>query len=133
MTDDPASRDPRPSRRADQRRPGERPERRPDERSIARYPDERYRDERYPDERPPDDRHTGLRRPADPRRTVLLVVAVVVVLGFLVFWIQNHYRVSISYLTVEIRAPLWLVVSGYFLIGILIGVLLTIYYQRRRP
>ena len=96
MTDDPASRDPRPSRRADQRRPGERPERRPDERSIARYPDERYRDERYPDERPPDDRHTGLRRPADPRRTVLLVVAVVVVLGFLVFWIQNHYRVSIS-------------------------------------
>jgi len=133
MTDDPASRDPRPSRRADQRRPGERPERRPDERSIARYPDERYPDERYRDERPPDDRHTGLRRPADPRRTVLLVVAVVVVLGFLVFWIQNHYRVSISYLTVEIRAPLWLVVSGYFLIGILIGVLLTIYYQRRRP
>ena len=133
MSDDPASRDPRPSRRADQRRPGERPERRPDERSIARYPDERYRDERYPDERPPDDRQTGLRRPADPRRTVLLVVAVVVVLGFLVFWIQNHYRVSISYLTVEIRAPLWLVVSGYFLIGILIGVLLTIYYQRRRP
>jgi uncharacterized integral membrane protein len=133
MTDDPASRDPRPPRRADERRPGERPERRPDERSIARRSDERYPDERHRDERPPDARHAGLRRPADPRRTVLLVVAVVVVLGFLVFWIQNHYRVSISYLTVQIRAPLWLVVSGYFLIGILIGVLLTIYYQRRRP
>jgi uncharacterized integral membrane protein len=123
MTDDPASRDPRPPRRADERRPSERPERRP----------ERRPDERYPDERRPDERPAGLRRPADPRRTVLLVVAVVVVLGFLVFWIQNHYRVSISYFTVQIGAPLWLVVSGYFLIGILIGVLLTIYYQRRRP
>jgi len=58
---------------------------------------------------------------------------VVVVLGFLVFWLQNHYRVSISYLSVEIRAPLWLVVTLYFLAGAVVGVLLTVYYQRRRP
>ena len=73
------------------------------------------------------------RRPADPRRTVLLVVAVVIVLGFLIFWIQNHGRVSISYLTVAVTAPLWLMVTGYFLVGLLLGVLLTLFYQRRRP
>jgi len=73
------------------------------------------------------------RRPADPRRTVLLVVAVVIVLGFLIFWIQNHGRVSISYLTVAVTAPLWLMVTGYFLAGLLIGVLLTLFYQRRQP
>ena len=88
------------------------------------------------DPRPPrraGERRPAARRPADLRRTVLLVVAVVVVLGFFVFWLQNHYRVSISYLTVEVRAPLWLVVSGYFLVGVLVGALLTVYYQRRRP
>jgi uncharacterized integral membrane protein len=72
------------------------------------------------------------RRSADPRRTVLLVVAVVIVVGAVIFWAQNHGRVSISYLTVDITAPLWLMVTGYFLVGILIGVLLTL-YQRRQP
>lgn len=83
----------------------------------------------HPASRDPRPRH----RPADPRRAVLGVVAVVIVLGLLIFWIQNHGRVSISYLTVQLTAPLWLMVTFYFLVGILIGVLLTVYYQRRRP
>jgi uncharacterized integral membrane protein len=81
---------------------------------------------RAPDEGP-------RRRSGDPRRTVLLVVAVVIVVGAVIFWAQNHGRVSISYLTVDITAPLWLMVTGYFLVGILIGVVLTVYYQRRQP
>ena len=89
------------------------------------------RDERRP-RRAPAPRGRGLRS-SDPRRTVLLVVAIVIVVGLLIFWAQNHGRVSISYLTVDITAPLWLMVTGYFLVGILIGVLLTIYYQRRQP
>ena len=89
------------------------------------------RDERPP-RRAPAPRARG-RRPADPRRTVLLVVAIVIVAGLVIFWAQNHARVSISYLTVQITAPLWLMVSGYLVVGILIGVLLTIYYQRRQP
>ncbi len=89
------------------------------------------RDERRP-RRAPGPRPRGPRS-ADPRRTVLLVVAIVIVVGLLIFWAQNHGRVSISYLTVDITAPLWLMVTGYFLVGILIGVLLTIYYQRRQP
>jgi uncharacterized integral membrane protein len=82
---------------------------------------------RSPDEAP------RRRRSSDPRRTVLLVVAAVIVVGAVIFWAQNHGRVSISYLTVDITAPLWLMVTGYFLVGILIGVLLTVYYQRRQP
>jgi len=102
----------------------------------ARRAGERYPEERRPErqvERRPDEPRTGPRRPADPRRTVLAVVAAVVVIGFLVFWIQNHYRISISYLTVRLTAPLWLIVTFYFLAGAVVGVLLTVYYQRRRP
>jgi len=86
------------------------------------------------DRRPP--RHLPaprVRRPSDPRRAVLLVVAIVIVVGLVIFWAQNHGRVSISYLTVQLTAPLWLMVTGYLLVGILIGALLTIYYQRRQP
>jgi len=68
----------------------------------------------------------------DRRRLVILIVAVVVAVGALVFWIQNHQRISISYLSVRIGAPLWLAVTGYFLIGVLVGVLLTLYYRRER-
>jgi uncharacterized integral membrane protein len=134
MTDDPDSRDARRARRAGERYPDERrPERPTERRPDERYPGEHRPAERRPDERYPGEPRTGLRRPADPRRAVLAVAAVVVVLGFLVFWIQNHYRVGIAYLTVRLTAPLWLIVTGYFLAGALVGVLLTVYYQRRRP
>ena len=114
MSDDPHPRD--------TRAPGSRPDGRESRRvADAREP------RRMADEGP------RRRRPADPRRTVLLVVAVVIVVGAVIFWTQNHGRVSISYLTVDITAPLWLMVTGYFLVGILIGVVLTVYYQRRQP
>jgi len=93
----------------------------------------------YPDARDEYDlRRHGGRRPrlrgvgADRRRLVLLIVAAVIVVGVLIFWLQNHQRVSISYLTVSVTAPLWLTVTGYFLVGILVGALLTTYYMRRQ-
>jgi uncharacterized integral membrane protein len=91
------------------------------------------RDEREPRRGAGQGRRPRVGRPADPRRTVLLVVGVVIVVGLLIFWLQNHQRVSISYLTVDITAPLWLMVTAYFLVGILVGVLLTVYYRRRQP
>ena len=139
MTDDPDARDARRARRAaegypEEGRPERPAERHPAERHPAeRRPVERRADERYPAERHPDELRRGPRRPADPRRAVLVAVAVIVVLGFLVFWIQNHYRVGIAYLTVRLTAPLWLIVTFYFLVGALVGALLTVYYQRRRP
>ena len=91
---------------------------------------------RPPDERPAEEERgrplRGLASGPDRRRLVIAVVAVVIIVGALVFWIQNHEHISISYLSVTIRAPLWLTVTAYLLIGVLIGVLLTVYYQRRR-
>jgi len=83
---------------------------------------------RRADERPP---AAGGRGAAVLRRNVLLVAAVVVVLGFLIFWLQNHERVSISYLTVEVSAPLWLVVTTYFVVGAIVGAALAVFLSRR--
>jgi len=83
---------------------------------------------RRADERPP---AAGGRGAAVLRRNVLLVAAVVVVLGFLIFWLQNHGRVSISYLTVEVSAPLWLVVTAYFVVGAIVGAALAVFLTRR--
>ena len=74
---------------------------------------------------------SGGRGPAVLRRNVLLVVAAVVVIGFLIFWLQNHERVSISYLTVEVSAPLWLVVTTYFVVGAIVGAALAVFLSRR--
>ncbi len=73
----------------------------------------------------------AVRRSLDRPRAAILIVAVVVIVGALIFWLQNHQHVSISYLSVTINAPLWLAVTGYFLAGVLVGVLLTLYYRRQ--
>jgi uncharacterized integral membrane protein len=91
----------------------------------------------YPERRDEYDVHGRADRPrsrpaADRRRLVLLVVAAVIVVGILIFWLQNHQRVSISYLTVSVTAPLWLTITAYFVAGILVGALLTFYYRRRQ-
>ena len=137
MSDYSDPRDTRPPRstpdtRGPRRLPDDRARRSPDEGS-RRAPDEGSR--RSPDEGPrrSPDEGPRRRRTTDPRRIVLLVVAAVIVVGAIIFWAQNHGRVSISYLTVNITAPLWFMVTGYFLVGILIGALLTVYYQRRQP
>ena len=75
---------------------------------------------------------TGAVTERDRRRLVILIVAVAVFVCAFIFWAQNHQRVSISYLTVSIGAPLWPTVTGYFLAGVLVGVLLTLYYQRHQ-
>jgi len=73
----------------------------------------------------------GGRGAAVLRRNVLLIVAAVVVIGFLIFWLQNHGRVSISYLTVQVSAPLWLVVTAYFVAGAIVGAALAVFLNRR--
>jgi uncharacterized integral membrane protein len=90
-------------------------------------------DERDARRRPAQHPHARGGIPADRTRLVLLVVAAVIVLGVLIFWLQNHQRVSISYLTVTVTAPLWLTVTAYFLVGIVVGIALTTYYRRRQP
>jgi uncharacterized integral membrane protein len=97
--------------------------------------DDREADDREVDRRENDrarPRLAGLARGPDRRRLVVAVVAAVIAVGALVFWVQNHEHISISYLSVTIRAPLWLTVTAYLLVGVLIGVLVTLYYQRRR-
>lgn len=49
-----------------------------------------------------------------------LVVALVVVVAALIFILQNRQRVAVSFLSVDITAPIWVLVVGYFVLGGLI-------------
>lgn len=62
--------------------------------------------------------------PLSARQTLAAVVAVVA----LVFILQNTDEVTVDAFTVTLTAPLWLVLGGLFVLGVLVGMLL----QRRR-
>lgn len=59
-----------------------------------------------------------------------LIVAAVVVICALIFILQNRQRVSVSFLSIDITAPIWLLVVGYFVLGgLVVGGLM---WARRR-
>ena len=62
--------------------------------------------------------------PLSGRQTVALLV--VIVAG--IFILQNTDQVAVDFFTVSIEAPLWLVLSALFVVGVVVGMLL----QRRR-
>jgi uncharacterized integral membrane protein len=61
-----------------------------------------------------------------------LIIAAIIVVGTLVFWVQNREKVTISYLSVSVTAPLWLTVLGYLLLGMILGALVMYWRARRR-
>jgi uncharacterized integral membrane protein len=83
--------------------------------------------EEPPPRRPP--RHRSSR--AAQMNWAPLAVVALVVIGALIFVVQNHQRVQFSYLSVRVNAPLWLAIVGYVVFGMAIGALLM--YWRQRP
>jgi uncharacterized integral membrane protein len=59
-----------------------------------------------------------------------LALVALIVIGALIFIVQNHQRVQFSYLSVRVNAPLWLAIVGYVVFGMAVGALLT--YWRTR-
>ena len=76
-------------------------------------------------------RHSPAARAARENLGTLIIVLIIIV-GTLIFWIQNHEKVSISYLSVTVTAPLWLTVLGYLVLGMILGALVTYWRMRRR-
>ncbi len=87
------------------------------------------------DETPYEDRPTPPRRRPSPAARAarenlgILVIVVVVIIGTLIFWVQNREKVSVQYLSVSVTAPLWLTVLAYLVLGIILGALIM--YWRR--
>lgn len=66
------------------------------------------------DPRPP--RRSPAAQAARDNMGLLIIVAVVVVCA-LVFILQNRERVAVTFLSVDIQAPVWLFVVGFFVLG----------------
>lgn len=76
--------------------------------------------------------------PPKPARTnrqipVKLVVAVVLVALGVTFIVQNRQAVDIRVFTTTISGPLWAVLAGVLVLGLLAGVLLARGGRERRP
>lgn len=61
-----------------------------------------------------------------------LIIVAIIVVGTLIFWIQNHEKVTIAYLSVSVTAPLWLTVLGYLILGMVLGALIMNWRTGRR-
>ncbi len=77
------------------------------------------------------------RRPSPAARAArenlsILVIVAVIVVGTLIFWIQNHEKVTVAYLSVSVTAPLWLTVLGYLVLGMILGALVMYLRTGRR-
>jgi len=76
-------------------------------------------------------RHSPAARAARENLGALVIIAIIVV-GTLIFWIQNHEKITVSYLTVSVTAPLWLTVLAYLVLGMILGALIMYWRGRRR-
>jgi uncharacterized integral membrane protein len=85
-----------------------------------------------------DELHAVPRRPArSPAATRdltdlgTLAVIVVVVVAALIFILQNRERVSVTFLSVDISAPIWVLVVGFFVLGgVIVGGVLWVRRSR---
>ena len=76
--------------------------------------------ERQPEEHHPAPRRRVTQSPAAAAARAnlgALIVALVVVVAALIFILQNRQRVSVSFLSVDITAPIWVLVVGFFVLG----------------
>jgi len=63
-------------------------------------------------------------RPARPALRPGQVVALVLVVVAVVFIVQNRDRVTINLFTVDVSAPVWLILTIMVLVGMAVGALL---------
>jgi uncharacterized integral membrane protein len=91
--------------------------------------------ERQPEELQPAPRRRVTQSPAAAAARAnlgTLIVALIVVAAALIFVLQNRQRVSVSFLSVDITAPIWVLVVGYFVLGgVIVGGLMWLRRSRR--
>jgi uncharacterized integral membrane protein len=93
-------------------------------------PSDRYHDQQDERSGPPSRSGSGRSPKRAQRNWGPLAIIGAVVIGALIFVVQNHQRVQFSYLSVRINSPLWLAIVGYVALGMIFGAIL-VYWQRR--